>query len=240
MGKKGLVIGANGGLGSACAQRMVEYGWQVFLGCRNLEKATQITDSLGAGTPIVLDLTQPETIETAMQLCGPLDGLVQAAGPHLSMEYVSRMDPQELALGLQLETIGFLRVVQTALPGIRERRGRIVALSSAGLAKHPSLDIASTVPKAGVEAIIRGLAVEEGKYGVRANSVAVGVVEAGMFERLRHAGLSAEWQAAALRNIPLQRFGTAQDVAEAVCFLLSDKAKYITGQRLTVDGGYST
>ena len=78
------------------------------------------------------------------------------------------------------------------------------------------------------------------RYGVRANSVAIGVVNAGMFPRLvRDGHLTQAWIDAARRNIALQRFGTEQEVADAVVFLASKRASYITGQRLLLDGGYS-
>ena len=92
-----------------------------------------------------------------------------------------------------------------------------------------------TTGKYGVEA----LAKEEGRYGLRANTVAVGVIEAGMFLRLKEEQLKKDWLKAARSNIPLNRFGQAKEVASAVRFLMSDEATYITGQSLSVDGGYS-
>jgi NAD(P)-dependent dehydrogenase (short-subunit alcohol dehydrogenase family) len=114
-----------------------------------------------------------------------------------------------------------------------------VSATSAGLARFPARDILSVAPKAAIEALVRGVAREEGRYGVRANCVALGVVEAGIFERLRQAELSPEWVAQAQRNTPLQRFASAAEIAEAAVFLASSRASYITGHTLLVDGGYS-
>ena len=87
---------------------------------------------------------------------------------------------------------------------------------------------------------LRRVAREEGRYGVRANSVAVGVVDAGMFPKLVERGeLSQDWIDAAMRNTPLRRFGTPEEIADAVVFLASDRGRYITGQTLFVDGGYT-
>jgi NAD(P)-dependent dehydrogenase (short-subunit alcohol dehydrogenase family) len=98
----------------------------------------------------------------------------------------------------------------------------------------------SAGPKAAIETLIRGLAAEEGRYGVRANCVGPGMLTDGMAVGLIADGeLHEDALAAARRNIPLRRFGAAVDVAEAVCFLASERAAYISGQHLAVDGGYS-
>ena len=237
--RNGLVVGATGGLGTAISRALIDDGWQLQLAGRDPKRTAELANRLGAVSSVTIDLTEPDTIAAAMAAGGDLDGLVQAAGPSISMAYTSTTNPDELGRGMTVEAEGLLRVVQASLDGLRRRRGAIVALTSAGIIRHPSRDVASTAPKAAVEAIVRALAREEGRYGVRANSVAVGVVEAGMFQRLRQEVLDDRWLETARANIALGRFGDAADVAGAVRFLLSDEANYITGQRLVVDGGYS-
>jgi NAD(P)-dependent dehydrogenase (short-subunit alcohol dehydrogenase family) len=128
--------------------------------------------------------------------------------------------------------------LQMARPMPPETHGSIVAISTAGLGRFPPKDILSTAPKAAIEALISAIAREEGKHAIRANAVRVGVVDAGMFDRVKQQ-LAAEWLEAAKRNAALRRFGTAEEVANAVVFLASARASYITGQSLTVDGGYA-
>ena len=168
---------------------------------------------------------------------GDLEGchtLVFAAGPPVHQHYISKVTPADLHQALRVELMGFLKVVQAALPSLRAAGGSIVAITSAGQRRHPPGDLLSTVPKSGVENLIRGLAREEGRYGIRANAVAVGVVQAGMFEAL---DFDERWQSVAKRRIPMRRFGEARDVAHAV--VLAARATYMTGQTLVVDGGYS-
>ena len=141
---------------------------------------------------------------------------------------------------VELEINGFFNTVQAVLPFIRVSKGSIVAVTTAATDRYPIRDGLSASPKAAVEMLIRGLAAEEGKYGVRANAVGPGMLSEGMAEELIARGeYSQQDLDIATRNIPLSRFGNASDIAEAVCFLASERANYISGQILNVDGGYT-
>ena len=136
--------------------------------------------------------------------------------------------------------------MSTAVPNrrsgvlVRAAEGSIVAVTTAATSRFPVRDGLSSAPKAAVEALVRALAVEEGRYGVRANCVGPGMLTDGMAERLIESGdLDDRALDAARANIPLRRFGIAHDIAEAVCFLASDRAGFISGQKLDVDGGYA-
>jgi NAD(P)-dependent dehydrogenase (short-subunit alcohol dehydrogenase family) len=171
---------------------------------------------------------------------GRIHTVVHAAGSAIPQPFISQVEPAQWRAVVEADVNGVFDVVHASLPHLRERGGSYVFISSAGLERFPPGDVLSVAPKAAVEALLRGLAREEGRHGIRANSVALGVIDAGMFPRLVADGhLSAEWLAAARKNAALRRFGTAREVADAVVFLASNRASYITGQRLMLDGGYT-
>jgi NAD(P)-dependent dehydrogenase (short-subunit alcohol dehydrogenase family) len=155
------------------------------------------------------------------------------------MAHLSTVGPEQMQAQLAGDTMAFYALVHAALPALRRSHGSIVAVTTAATARFAVRDGLSSVPKAAVEAAVVALAKEEGRFGVRANAVGPGMLTDGMAERLIASGdLDERALAAATGNIPLRRFGSAQDVAEAVCFLASDAAGYISGQKLDVDGGY--
>jgi 3-oxoacyl-[acyl-carrier protein] reductase len=171
---------------------------------------------------------------------GPVAALIHASGPFVPQRYVAKIEDAQLSNHLDDEVLGFFNVVRACLPQLRENSGSITAVTTVATRSFIVRDALSSVPKAAVEAMVRALAVEEGKYGVRANCVGPGILNEGMAQDLIDAGhFDEQAQGVALRSIALGRFGSALDVAELVCFLASDKAGYISGQMIDVDGGYA-
>jgi NAD(P)-dependent dehydrogenase (short-subunit alcohol dehydrogenase family) len=231
-----LVVGGSGGLGRAIADLLAERGTAVAVTYR-----TRRPEDLPSAYS--LDLTEDgaaaRVVGQVVADLGGLHTLVYAAGPHVPMTHLSRVAPADMAGQLAADSAGFFAVAHAALPALRESRGSIVAVTTAATARFPIRDGLSSAPKAAVEAMVRGLAAEEGRFGVRVNAVGPGMLTDGMAERLISSGeLSSADLEVAHRNIPLRRFGDAADIAEAVCFLASDRADFITGQKLDVDGGY--
>lgn len=244
-----LVVGGSGGLGSVIAAELAARGSDVALTYRSNADAAAVSaaeiERLGrrswlATADLIDDAGVAAAVEELAGAAGGLHTLVYAAGPHVPQMHLSRTQPAAMRAQLDADAAGFFAVASAALPHLRESKGSIVAVTTAGTGRFPVRDGLSTVPKAAVEAAVRGLAAEEGRFGVRANSVGPGMLSDGMAQHLMASGdLDDGALDAARANIPMRSFGTAADIAEAVCFLASDRARYITGQHLAVDGGYT-
>jgi NAD(P)-dependent dehydrogenase (short-subunit alcohol dehydrogenase family) len=245
-----LVVGGSGGIGGAAARALARRGADVAVTYRGGEaRAAEVVEAIAAtgrrASAHRLDLADPAAcVALAAELerrHGRVHAVVHAAGSRISQPHVATMELDEWKRVLDADVNGFLHVARAFLPHFRTHGGgSFTFVSSAGLARFPPGDVLSIGPKAAIEALLHAIAREEGRHNIRANSVGIGVVEAGMFPELVARGeLDQAWLDAARKNIALRRFGRADEIGEAIAFLASDRASYVTGQRLMLDGGYS-
>ncbi len=243
-----VVAGGSGGLGAAVCRMLAERGSDVALTYhRNAVAAAAVVHDIeecgsrGAAEPLALedDAAVAGYVERIVAEFGSIHTLVYAAGPHVPMVHLSRVSPADFRRQVDQDVIAFFHLVHAALPHLRQSKGNVVAVTTVATRRYPVRDGLSAAPKGAVEAMVRGFAAEEGRFGVRLNCVGPGMMVDGMAERLISSGeLDERALDVARANIPMREFGTALDIAEAVCFLSSDKAKYITGLMLDVDGGF--
>ena len=237
-GKKALITGSTGALGSAIARRLSADGFEVWLhhrGKRDVAESllAEIQTIGGYGRVLQFDLTKSEELDAvlypALSAFGPVDVLVNNAGT--ASEGYMMMLPEEKWLGVMDTNLGgFFRVTRACLKGmVQKRGGRVINISSLAGAKGTVGQVAYSASKAGIEGATRTLAVEMARWNILVNAVAPGPLESGMASQDQHAKF--------IKEIPLGRLGRLDEVAGVVSFLASDDATYLTGQVIAVNGG---
>jgi 3-oxoacyl-[acyl-carrier protein] reductase len=234
-----LVTGASRGIGRAIARRLAGQGAVTLCAARG-DNARAVADEIvaagGRAEAIALDVTDASAIETvvksALERHGRLDILVNNAGITRD-QLLLRMKREDWDLVVATNLTSAYALTQAALkPMIRQRSGRIVSISSVVGQSGNAGQANYAATKAGLIGFAKAVALEVASRGITVNVVAPGMIETDMTRAIGEQARE-EWAG----RIPLKRLGTPDDVAAAVCFLVSDEASYITGQVLAVNGG---
>lgn len=243
-----LVIGGSGGNGAAICEALALAGSDVVLTYHgNKARAEEVVarvNALGrkaeAHQLSIGDAARVKAVIDDVAARQRIHTVVVAAGSDIQQLMIRDVTPEQWRAVVDADVNGFFNIVHYSLPHLKKAGGgSYVHISSAGLHKWPERDVLSVAPKAAIEWLVQGIAKEEGRFGIRANSVAIGVIETGIFLRLWQDGTFDEaWRDAVQAGLCLKRWGKPEEVAHAVVYLASQKAGYVTGQIISVDGGY--
>ncbi len=248
-GRTVLVTGAGAGIGAGVAGLLVRAGATVVGVDRDAAALSATADALAAASgtfePTTAELTDVEQLaEVAEQVGdahGGLDGLVCAAGIQ-RYGRVDATDPATYSAVMDVNVGGAFNACRVGIPLLRARGGGAVVLVSSAQAYASQTDVAAyTASKAALLGLMRAMAIDHAPDGIRVNAVCPGSIDtpmlrwaAGLFSQGRDVeDVVAEWG----RSHPIGRVGTPEDVAHAVEFLLSERAAFVTGADLRVDGG---
>jgi 3-oxoacyl-[acyl-carrier protein] reductase len=239
-GRVALVTGASQGIGRTCALRLARDGASVAVAARNKDKLDdlvgEITAAGGRAAAFALDVADEDQVKATVKAMlgefGKIDILVNNAGITRD-QLIMRMKRADWDAVLQTNlTSAYLLIQQVITTMLKQRWGRIINVTSVFGQMGQAGQANYSASKAGLIGLTMAIAREVGSRNITCNAVAPGFIETPMT-----AVLSDEFKQNAVKQIPLGRVGSSEDVAGAVAFLASDDASYITGHVLSVNGG---
>ena len=236
--KRALVTGGSGGIGSAISRRLAADGFSVIIHANSqLASAQALADHIvsegGQAQAVAFDVTDASATTAALQALleqGPIQVLVNNAGIHDDAIFPGmRLDQWQRVLDVSLN--GFFHVTQPlTLPMIRTRWGRIITITSVAAVAGNRGQVNYSAAKGALHAATKSLALEVASRGITVNAVAPGIIDTDM----TRGSFSTEDIA---RMVPMKRAGKAEEVADLVGFLASERAAYISGQIISINGG---
>lgn len=237
-----IVTGASRGVGQAIAEALAATGGRVVIAYRADHEAARSTVASveqrgGQAVAVAADIAGADgpgaIVDAADRAFGRIDAIVHCATPHIDRKPFLDTPADEFRAFFDTYVIGLTELVRLTAPGMKERRhGRIVAILSSAIVEVPPKLSAYTTAKHALLGLCRSLAVELGPWNITVNAVSPSLVIG------RHADdLGAAGREAIARKTPLRRLAQADDVAQSVKFLLSDKAAFVSGANLPVTGG---
>lgn len=246
-GKVAIVTGGSEGLGLACVQRLARCGAHVALCARRpdvlAEAAGRIQRETGAELLAVpTDVTRAEEIahfvDAVRQRFGGVDVLINNAGTSAAHDFAS-IDDDAWQRDFDLKVMAAVRMCRHVLPLMQARRGGAVINVTTTAGKAPAArGLPTSLSRAAGINLTKSLACEYAAHNIRVNTICLGIVKSAQWQRRASGDLDRFYQdVAAMRQIPLGRVGEADEFADLVAFLVSDRARFITGTAINFDGG---
>ncbi|MFN3274098.1 MAG: SDR family NAD(P)-dependent oxidoreductase [Paracoccus sp. (in: a-proteobacteria)] len=234
--KTAIVTGAARGIGLATTRLLLDQGWRVAMVDLDGEELAQVA-SLPGTRAVTCDISDPGQVAAMVadvaQWAGRIDALVNNAGvADFRPLAETDLETWRWVMGTNLD--GVFLTSQAVIPHLKPTRGAIVNVASISGLRASTLRVAYGTSKAAVIHLTRQQAVELGEWGIRANCVAPGPVDTKLALAVHSPAIRAAYHDA----IPLNRYGRETEIAEAIVFLCSDRASYVTGQILAADGGF--
>lgn len=234
-GKRALVTGSTQGIGLAIAKRLVRDGYEVIVHCsHDAEKAERVAQEIGAAGFAVAELSNRAETLALHEKTGDVDVLILNASVQYKQTW-QEIGAEEMDRQIEVNLKSTLLLMQAYYPHMKAAGwGRIVTIGSVNeYRQHPELSLYAAT-KCAVLSLVKNIAKQAAPYGVTVNNVAPGAIETP-----RNASVCADPVArgAVEACIPMGRFGTPEECADAVAFLFGESGKYITGTDLIVDGG---
>ena len=230
--KKALVTGGSGGIGEAVCEVLADEGYYVYIGySSSREKAEILADKIG-GEPLKIDVSDNESINSAVKIAGEIDLLVNNAGIS-EIDLFTSISAEKSSRIMAVNLMGAMELTRKILPVMINRKsGSIINISSMWGEVGASCEVDYSASKAGLIGFTKALAKEVAPSRIRVNCVSPGFIMTEMNSRF-----SAEDLELIREDIPLGIFGEPRHIADTVAFLASEKAEYITGQIIGVNGG---
>lgn len=232
-----LITGAARGIGLATTRRFLADGWTVVMGDRDEKAVHAAAEALDGVLSVVVDVSAPDQVSAmiaaGLARFGRVDALINNAGV-ADFGPVEQTDFARWRRVMDTNLDGVFLVSQAALPALKATRGAIVNIASISGLRASTLRVAYGTSKAAVIHLTQQQAVELGEHGIRANCVAPGPVRTKLAMAVHSPQITAAYHDA----IPLNRYGTEDEIAEVIHFLCSPRASYVTGQTIAVDGGF--
>lgn len=237
--KTALVTGAARGIGLATAKLFLAEGWQVAMVDRDGEELAKAAEGLERVLPICRDVSiqadAKASVEQARDWAGGIDALVNNAGV-ADFGPIDETDFARWRTVMETNLDGVFLMSQAAAPLLKEARGAVVNIASISGLRASTLRVAYGTSKAGVIHLTQQQAAEWGEYGVRVNCVCPGPVRTKLAMAVHTQDIIDAYHDA----IPLGRYGSEEEIANVIAFLCSEKASYVTGQVIAVDGGFES